>query len=135
MHGSQMMYAIYLIILGVAAAGKPSARRAPDYNPGIAMSFRTMVALLLGLAHEWAPDASWPVDSLEVRDPDGRPLANASVSLGAAFVLLTGADGRIRFERTEPGPIDVTVNHPRAYAHRVLLDSSSGVVLTGSRGP
>ena len=61
----------------------------------------------MALAREWAADVGWPLDSLEVRDPDGRPLAGASVTLGGALVLSTDADGRVRFARTEPGPIDV----------------------------
>jgi hypothetical protein len=63
-HGSQMMYAIYLIILGVAAAGKPSARLARDYNSGIGMLFRTMVALLLGLVGAARAAAQIPSEPL-----------------------------------------------------------------------
>lgn len=88
-------------------------------------------ALLLGLAHEWAPDAQWPVDSLEVRDPDQRPVAGALVTLGGALVLETDAMGRVRFARTERGPMLVEIDHPRLRARRVLLDSMRGVVLTG----
>jgi N-acetylmuramoyl-L-alanine amidase len=88
-------------------------------------------ALLLGLAHEWAPDASWPVDSLEVRDADQRPVPGALVTLGGALVLETDAAGRVRFARTERGPMLVEVDHPRVRARGVLLDSMRGVVLTG----
>ena len=88
-------------------------------------------ALLLGLAHEWAPDTAWPVDSLEVRDADQRPVAGALVTLGDALVLETDATGRVRFARTERGPMLVEVDHPRLRARRVLLDSMRGVVLTG----
>lgn len=39
-------------------------------------------ALFLSLAREWAP-SDWPLDSLEVRDDAGRPLAGALVTLEA----------------------------------------------------
>jgi hypothetical protein len=73
-----MMYAIYLIILGVAAPGKPSARRAHDYNPGIGMSFRTMVALLLGLAGAGRAAAQVPSEPLAFGG--GRVTIGADVS-------------------------------------------------------
>ena len=91
-------------------------------------------ALLLALAREWAPNADWPPDSVEVRDAAGHPVAGASVVLGGALVLESDALGRIRFARTEPGPIEVEVRDPRAPARAVLLDSDRGIVLTGPYG-
>ena len=92
-------------------------------------------ALYLALAREFAREADWPADSLEVRDADGRPVAGALVTLGGALVLETDAFGRARFARTEPGPMLAEVRHPRVWARRVLLDSDRGVVLTGPREP
>jgi len=89
-------------------------------------------ALFLALAREWAPNADWPLDSLEVRDPAGRPVAGAAVMLGGALVLESDALGRIRFARTEPGPIEVVVRDPRARVRALLLDSDRGIVLTGN---
>jgi N-acetylmuramoyl-L-alanine amidase len=89
-------------------------------------------ALFLALAREWAPNADWPLDSLEVRDTAGRPVAGAAVTLGGALVLESDALGRIRFARTEPGPIEVVVRDPRARARALLLDSERGIVLTGN---
>jgi N-acetylmuramoyl-L-alanine amidase len=91
-------------------------------------------ALFLALAHEWAPAAAWPADSLTVLDGGGRPLAGASVRLGGTFVFVTDASGRIRFARTEPGPVDVVVEDPRAEYHATLLESQRGAVLTGTTG-
>jgi N-acetylmuramoyl-L-alanine amidase len=91
-------------------------------------------ALFLALAREWAQGADWPADSLELRDAAGRPVAGAAVTLGGALVLETDALGRIRFARTEPGPIEVEVREPRAVARALLLDSNRGVVLTGPPG-
>jgi hypothetical protein len=91
-------------------------------------------ALFLALAREWAQSADVATDSLEVRDAAGRPVAGATVTLGGALVLETDALGRIRFARTEPGPIEVEVHDPRAAARALLLDSDRGVVLTGLSG-
>jgi hypothetical protein len=87
-------------------------------------------ALYLGLAREWQPDASWPLDSLEVFGPEGA-LAGAPVRLGGALVLESDALGRVRFARTEPGPMLVEVLDSRAPMQRVLLDSDRAVRLTG----
>ncbi len=88
-------------------------------------------ALFLALAREWAPEADWPLDSIEVRDTAGRPVAGASVSLGGTLVLESDARGKVRFARTEPGPLEISVADPRAHARAVLLDSDRGIVLTG----
>src|SRR6185436_18878960 len=77
-HGSQMMYAIYLIILGVAAPGNPPAQRRRDYNPGIGMTFRTMVALLLGLLGAGRAAAQVPSEPLAFGG--GRVTIGADVS-------------------------------------------------------
>jgi len=92
-------------------------------------------AVYVALAHEWADSTDWPVDSLEVRDPEGKPVAGAMVTLGGTLVLETDGLGRARFARTEPGPIEVEAVHPRASVRRVLLDSDRGSILTGSRSP
>src|SRR5262249_38576358 len=92
-------------------------------------------ALYLALAREWAPNAAWPADSIEVR-VDGRPIAGAAVRLGGgALVLETDLSGRVRFAHTEPGPLEAEVRHPRLSRRAILLDSDAGVVLTGDRGP
>jgi len=91
-------------------------------------------ALFLGLAREWAPEAAWPTDSLTLLDPAGRPVGDAAVTLGGALVLVTDASGRIRFARTEPGPIEVRVQDPRARFRGILLESLRGAVLTGTPG-
>ena len=88
-------------------------------------------AIYLSLVRAWAPGAEWPLDSLEVRDPAGRPLAGAVVRMGDALVLQTDPLGRIRFARTEPGPMLVQVEDSSLPIQRVLLDSDRGVVLTG----
>jgi N-acetylmuramoyl-L-alanine amidase len=88
-------------------------------------------ALFLALAREWAGEAEWPADSVEVRDDGGRPVAGASVLLGGALVLETDASGRARFARTEPGPIELEARVAGARVRRVLLDSERGAVLTG----
>ena len=49
-------------------------------------------ALFLGLAREWAPEADWPIDSVEVRDASGRPVAGVSVTLGVSGASGTDAD-------------------------------------------
>jgi hypothetical protein len=74
------------------------------------------------------------VDSLEVRDQTGAPVAGARVSLGEALVLETDRFGRVRFARTEPGPIVAVVDEARVRARAVLLDFTRGAVLTGPRG-
>ncbi len=88
-------------------------------------------ALYLSLAREWAPDARWPTDSIEVRDVAGNPVQGALVTLGGALVLETDARGRVRFARTEPGPIEAVVDERRVRARVILLDSTRGAVLTG----
>lgn len=91
---------------------------------------REAYAIYLSLAREWAPQASWPLDSLTVRDPGGAPIAGAAVRFGEALVLETDSLGIVRFARTEPGPMWVAVDG-MPEASRVLLDSDRGVVLTG----
>ncbi len=88
-------------------------------------------ALFLALAREWAGDADWPADSVQVREADGRPASAATVRLGGALVLETDALGRARFARTEPGPIELEALFPGARSRRVLLDSERGVDLAG----
>jgi N-acetylmuramoyl-L-alanine amidase len=102
-----------------AALLAPGALRAEAY------------ALFVALAREWAGEAEWPADSVEVRDDGGRPVAGASVLLGGALVLETDPTGRARFARTEPGPIGLEARVPGAHVRRVLLDSERGAVLTG----
>jgi N-acetylmuramoyl-L-alanine amidase len=91
-------------------------------------------ALFLALAREWAPQAAWPTDSLTLLDPAGRPVEDAAVTLGGALVLVTDASGRIRFARTEPGPLEVVVEDSRTRFRGILLESQRGAVLTGTPG-
>jgi len=92
-------------------------------------------AIYLSLARQWSPDADWPMDSLRVLDASGRPLPRSIVRLGGALVLQTDPLGRIRFARTEPGPMLVEVEEGHAGWRRVLLDSDRGVDLTGPGSP
>jgi len=89
-------------------------------------------ALFVGLAREWAPGAAWPADSLDVRDAGGQPVPGAAVTLGGALVVETDALGRARFMRTEPGPIEASVEDPRVRGRALLLESARGITLTGS---
>ena len=91
-------------------------------------------ALFVALAREWAADADWPADSVQVRNASGGPVAGAPVVLGGALVLETDASGRARFARTEPGPVEIEARFAGARVRRVLLDSDRGVVLTGPSG-
>jgi hypothetical protein len=91
-------------------------------------------ALYLGLIAEWSGDAEFPVDSLEIRDAQGRPAAGALVTLGGALVLQADTAGVVRFARTEPGPMPVTVDHPDVRTGALLLDSQRGTLLTGPPG-
>jgi N-acetylmuramoyl-L-alanine amidase len=120
--------ALYASPARVDSAGDEAALLAPGALRAEAY------ALFLGLAREWAPDAVWAVDSLEVRDQTGAPVPGARLTLGGALVLETDRIGRVRFARTEPGPIEALVDEPRIRARAVLLDSTRGAVLTGPRG-
>jgi hypothetical protein len=93
-------------------------------------------ALFLSLAREWTPQASWPLDSVEVRDAAGRPRAGAFVTLGGAFVLETDPNGTARFARTEPGPLEATLTLQNGHGRRaLLLESQQGVILEGPGEP
>jgi hypothetical protein len=120
--------ALYASIARVDSAGDEEALLAPGALRAEAY------ALFVALAREWAPAAEWAVDSLEVRDAAGVPVPGAPVTLGDALVVETDAQGRVRFARTEPGPIEVRVSEPRIRASTVLLDSMRGALLTGPRG-
>lgn len=87
-------------------------------------------ALYVALAREWAGDTDWPADSIEVRDDSGRPTPRALVEVGG-LLLETDAGGRVRFARTEAGPLDIALVVAGAITRRILLDSDRGVVLTG----
>ena len=101
-----------------SACSAPGALRAEAY------------ALFLALAREWAPDADWPRRLARgARRATAVRVAGAPVTLGGALVLETDARGRVRFARTEPGPIEVEVDHPRAARAR-----RSARLLAG-RGP
>jgi N-acetylmuramoyl-L-alanine amidase len=89
-------------------------------------------ALYLGLAGEFAPAAAWPVDSLELRDPEGRPASGQYVTLGRSLVLESDALGRIRFARTESGPLEA--DWEATGTRRALLDSERGCLMTGPHG-
>jgi N-acetylmuramoyl-L-alanine amidase len=91
-------------------------------------------ALYLGLLGEWSAGAEMPVDSVRVLDAEGRPVAGAAVTLGDALLLESDERGIVRFARTEPVPVEVSVADSRVNATRVLLDSARGVILTGPRG-
>ncbi len=91
-------------------------------------------ALWLALARDLAGDtASFATDSVRVLDAAGVPVPGAPVRFGAALVLASDAAGVVRFARTEPGPIEVVVEDPRAPLKAVLLDSEHGRVLQPSR--
>ncbi|HTM57714.1 MAG TPA: N-acetylmuramoyl-L-alanine amidase, partial [Candidatus Udaeobacter sp.] len=114
---------------GEARLLSPGALRAEAY------------ALFLALAHEWAPAAAWPADSLEARDGAGHAIAGLPIRLGGALVLETDATGRVRFARTEPGAVEIEAWTPAEpglepqRVRRLLLESERGVVLTiGSTG-
>ena len=105
-----------------AAMNEPGAIRAEAY------------ALYLGLLEEWTSGTAWALDSLEVREADGRPAAGAVVTLGGALVLQTDAHGLLRFARTERGPIEAFVEHPAVSARVLLLESQRNTILTGPNG-
>ncbi len=110
--------------------------RAPNedalFAPGALRS--EAYALYLAFVSEWSQDSAFRVDSLFVRDSTGDPVAGAAVTLGDALMFETDAAGRIRFARTEPGPVDAVVVDSRLHAEATLLDSTSGAILTGPRG-
>lgn len=68
-----------------------------------------------------------------MRDVSGRPVPGALVTLGGALVLQAGADGLVRFVRTESGPLEVSCEDPGAGARIVLLDSARRHLLIGAR--
>ncbi|HEV2105731.1 MAG TPA: carboxypeptidase-like regulatory domain-containing protein, partial [Candidatus Eisenbacteria bacterium] len=93
-------------------------------------------ALFLALARDLAgPEAAagWALDSLRVQDAGGQPVPGAAVTLGGALVVATDALGVARFARTEPGPIEVQVDDPRARIRALLLESERGRILTAAR--
>lgn len=91
-------------------------------------------AMFLALALELSPaGTTWPLDSLAVRDADDRPLAGVPVRLGGGLVLSTGADGWVRFARSEPGPLEIVVQDARAPLRAVLREDERGRVLRAPR--
>lgn len=90
-------------------------------------------ALWLALAREFANADDGAPDTLTVQDADGRPVPGALVTLGGALVLQAGGDGRVRFVRTEPGPLEAAREDSRGGARLLLLDSSRTHVLTRAR--
>lgn len=91
-------------------------------------------ALYLGIVRDFAPDAVMPIDSLSVLDADGAPVAGAAVRIGG-LLLESDERGIVRFARTEPEPIEVSVRDSRVIGRRMLLDSTRGAILTGPRAP
>ncbi|HYM81997.1 MAG TPA: hypothetical protein VEY91_11395, partial [Candidatus Limnocylindria bacterium] len=89
--------------------------------------------LFIALAREFDDPPEWPIDSLDVRDANARPAPGTPVTLGGTLVLESDALGRIRFARSEPGPLEARLARPGS--RRVLLDSDRGVILTERHGP
>jgi N-acetylmuramoyl-L-alanine amidase len=87
-------------------------------------------AMFLALAREWAPDSVWAADSVEIHGGDERPLAGVPVRIGG-LLFESDASGRVRFARTEPGPLEIEIADGASVRRRVLLDFEHGVVLTG----
>ena len=90
-------------------------------------------ALYLALARDFAPSDDWAPDTIEVRDRDGQPVPGALVTLGGTLVLQAGADGLVRFVRTESGPIEAACEDSRVGARMLLLDSVRRHVLARAR--
>ena len=90
-------------------------------------------ALYLALARDFDPATPWPMDSLTLLDAEGHPAPGVPVTLGGSLTLATDAHGVVRFARTEPSPIEVVVEDPRARLRTLLLDSERGRTLTGAR--
>jgi N-acetylmuramoyl-L-alanine amidase len=90
-------------------------------------------ALYVAIAREFSPDADWAVDSLEVRDPGGRPVPRVPTRIGS-LLLETDGLGRVRFARTEPGALETVAGDSRVAARAILLDSTRGAVLSGQPG-
>jgi N-acetylmuramoyl-L-alanine amidase len=108
--------------------------RVDDPDPGGIAPARLRLesyGLYLGLAREWAPDAAWPLDTLEVLGGDGRAVPGAAVRLGEALILESDPLGRVVFARTEAGPMLVEVQDSRAPMRRILLDSDHAIRLSG----
>ena len=92
-------------------------------------------ALYLAMAQEWPAPPFDAVDTVEIRGASGTPIPGVAVRLGNAIQLETDPFGRVRFVRTEPGPLDVDARHGEFRVRRTLLDSDRGMVLTGPRDP
>jgi N-acetylmuramoyl-L-alanine amidase len=90
-------------------------------------------ALYLALAEDLANAPELPIESVRVLDGAGAPIPAALVTLGGALVLQADADGRVRYARTEPGPVLLETSDPRASPRTVLLDSNSSRVPAGPR--
>ncbi len=90
-------------------------------------------ALFVALAADWGAPADSVADTLEVQDDAGRPAPGALVTLGGALVLQAGPAGRVRFVRTESGPLEAACDDPRVRSRIVLIDSSRTHLLTGMR--
>jgi N-acetylmuramoyl-L-alanine amidase len=90
-------------------------------------------ALYLALAGDLAGGAAPAIETVTVHDGGGTPLPGALVTAGNAFVLQADREGRVRFARTEPGPIELEVQDPRASPRTLLIDSSSSRIPKGRR--
>ena len=91
-------------------------------------------ALFAALLGEFADVPPTRVDTIEVRNAAGAPVAGAALVLGGALVVESDALGEARFARTERGPIEVTCDDPRVNARAILLDSARRFLLTGTPG-
>lgn len=91
------------------------------------------LALYLALARDFGAATGTTPDTLEVRDAEGRPVPGALVTLGGTLVLQADADGRVRFVRTEDGPLEAACEDSRVDARTLLLDSVRTHVLSGTR--
>lgn len=91
-------------------------------------------ALFAALIGEFADSAAMRVDTIDVRDASGAPVAGAAVVLGGALVTESDASGQARFARTERGSIEIACEDPRVRARAVLIESARRFLLTGTPG-
>src|SRR5579871_3997649 len=96
-----------------------------------------MLAHLLFLAFFFQSAPTYVISGTVVNRLDSRPLAGVRVSLGASNVspVVTGPDGRFRFEELNPGKYGLTAERngygQQRYRQRSLSTNLSTAIVTG----
>jgi hypothetical protein len=99
----------------------------------------TPLSLLLPLAFFFQSPRTFTIAGILVNGVTGAPIAKAKVSLGSNPSIVTGPDGRFRFDGLEAGEYSLRAERlgyvTQAFGQRVLYTNFSSGIVVGENEP